>query len=239
MLLWIIAAFAAFFVKGLCGFANTLVFTSIMGFGAANVAISPVELMIGYSANFILTWKNRKKLDPKVFIPLAVLVLAGCIPGALLLKNVNAAYIKVVFGVVIILLGAEMFLREQGRLKFKESKPVLVIIGFLSGILCGLFGVGALLAAYVGRVTESCDEFKANISAVFIAENTFRLILYSVMGIITLDGLKQALVLMPFVIGGLLLGMRSSKVLEEKTVKRLVIVLLIVSGAALILLNTL
>ena len=239
MLLWIIAAFAAFFVKGLCGFANTLVFTSIMGFGAANVAISPVELMIGYPANFILTWKNRKKLDPKVFIPLAVLVLAGCIPGALLLKNVNAAYIKVVFGVVIILLGAEMFLREQGRLKFKESRPVLVIIGFLSGILCGLFGVGALLAAYVGRVTESGDEFKANISAVFIAENTFRLILYSVMGIITLDGLKQALVLMPFVIGGLLLGMRSSKVLEEKTVKRLVIVLLIVSGAALILLNTL
>ena len=239
MLLWIIAAFAAFFVKGLCGFANTLVFTSIMGFGAANVAISPVELMIGYPANFILTWKNRKKLDPNVFIPLAVLVLAGCIPGALLLKNVNAAYIKVVFGVVIILLGAEMFLREQGRLKFKESRPVLVIIGFLSGILCGLFGVGALLAAYVGRVTESGDEFKANISAVFIAENTFRLILYSVMGIITLDGLKQALVLMPFVIGGLLLGMRSSKVLEEKTVKRLVIVLLIVSGAALILLNTL
>ena len=239
MLLWIIAAFAAFFVKGLCGFANTLVFTSIMGFGAANVAISPVELMIGYPANFILTWKNRKKLDPKVFIPLAVLVLAGCIPGALLLKNVNAAYIKVVFGVVIILLGAEMFLREQGKLKFKESKPVLVIIGLLSGILCGLFGVGALLAAYVGRVTESSDEFKANISAVFIAENTFRLILYSVMGIITLDGLKQALVLMPFVIGGLLLGMRSSKVLEEKTVKRLVIVLLIVSGAALILLNTL
>jgi len=239
MLLWIIAAFAAFFVKGLCGFANTLVFTSIMGFGAANVAISPVELMIGYPANFILTLKNRKKLDPKVFIPLAVLVLAGCIPGAFLLKNVDAAYIKVVFGVVIILTGTEMFLREQGRLEFKESKPVLVIIGLLSGILCGLFGVGALLAAYVGRVTESGDEFKANISAVFIAENTFRLILYSLMGIITLDGLKQALVLMPVVIGGLLLGMWSSKILKEKVVKRLVIVLLIVSGAVLILLNTL
>ena len=31
---------------------------------------------------------------------------------------------------------------------------------------CGLFGVGALLAAYVGRVTGISDEFKANISAV-------------------------------------------------------------------------
>ena len=73
MVLWIIATFVAFFIKGLCGFANTLVFTSIMGFGANNVAISPVELMLGYPANFILTIKNRKKLDPKVYIPLACL----------------------------------------------------------------------------------------------------------------------------------------------------------------------
>ena len=30
MILWIIAAICAFFIKGLCGFANTLVFTSIL-----------------------------------------------------------------------------------------------------------------------------------------------------------------------------------------------------------------
>ena len=237
MLLWIIATLVAFFVKGLCGFANTLVFTSIMGFGANNVAISPVELMLGYPANFILTLKNRKKLNPKVFIPLAIMVLAGSVPGAFLLKNVNAAYIKIVFGVVIVLLGIEMLLREYGSIKFKESKIALVIIGLLSGVLCGLFGVGALLAAYVGRVTETTDGFKANMSAVFIVENTFRLILYSVMGIITLEGLKQALILMPVVIGGLLLGMWSGKVLNERVVKHLVIALLIISGIALIVMN--
>ena len=110
MLLWIIATLVAFFVKGLCGFANTLVFTSIMGFGANNVAISPIELMLGYPANFILTLKNRKKLNPKVFIPLAIMVLAGSVPGAFLLKNVNATYIKIVFGVVIVF-GIEMLLR--------------------------------------------------------------------------------------------------------------------------------
>lgn len=237
MLLWIIATLVAFFVKGLCGFANTLVFTSIMGFGANNVAISPIELMLGYPANFILTLKNRKKLNPKVFIPLAIMVLAGSVPGAFLLKNVNATYIKIVFGVVIVFLGIEMLLREYGSIKFKESKIALVIIGLLSGVLCGLFGVGALLAAYVGRVTETTDGFKANMSAVFIVENTFRLILYSVMGIITLEGLKQALILMPVVIGGLLLGMWSGKVLNERIVKRLVIALLIVSGIALIVMN--
>lgn len=88
MYLWIIAAAAAYFIKGLCGFANTLVFTSILSFGASNANISPIDLLLGYPTNLILTWKNRKSLDPKVYLPLAALVLAGSIPGALLLKNV-------------------------------------------------------------------------------------------------------------------------------------------------------
>ncbi|MBP5151698.1 MAG: TSUP family transporter, partial [Lachnospiraceae bacterium] len=93
MALWIAATIVAFFVKGLCGFANTLVFTSVLGFGVNNVDISPVELILGYPSNMILTWKNRKDLKRNIFIPLALLVLAGCIPGALLLKNTDAGYI--------------------------------------------------------------------------------------------------------------------------------------------------
>ena len=82
MILWFIAAFTAYFVKGLCGFANTLVFTTILSFGATNASISPVDLLLGYLANLILTWKNRKSLEAKVWLPLAALVLVGSIPGA-------------------------------------------------------------------------------------------------------------------------------------------------------------
>lgn len=234
MVLWIIATLAAFFVKGLCGFANTLVFTSILGFGEINVAISPVELMLGYPSNLILTWKNRKSLKKEVFIPLAVLVLFGSIPGALLLKNVDVKSIKIVFGVVVILLSLEMFFREKSTKKYKESRLVLAIIGIVSGVLCGLFGVGALLAAYIGRTTDNSKEFKGNISAVFIVDNTFRIILYSVLGVITFDGIKQALILLPVALIGLFLGIKSASILDEKIAKHLVIVLLIISGIILI-----
>lgn len=61
MILWIIAAICAFFIKGLCGFANTLVFTSILSFGVNNASISPVELLLGYPGNLLLAWKERKK----------------------------------------------------------------------------------------------------------------------------------------------------------------------------------
>lgn len=142
--LWIFATFTSYIIKGLCGFANTMVFTAMLSFGSVNANISPVDLLLGYPANAILTWKNRKSLDPKVFIPLSAMVLAGSIPGSFLLKNVNASAIKVVFGVMIILLGSEMYLRERHPGKMKNSKIVLAVIGVIAGVLCGLFGVGAL-----------------------------------------------------------------------------------------------
>ncbi|MCR5279870.1 MAG: hypothetical protein K6E19_10570 [Lachnospiraceae bacterium] len=37
MIYWIISTILALYIKGLCGFADTLVFTSILSFGNANI----------------------------------------------------------------------------------------------------------------------------------------------------------------------------------------------------------
>ena len=237
MIWWMIATICAFFVKGLCGFANTLVFSTILSFGNNNVSISPVELILGYPTNIILAWKERKSIKWNICLPLAFLVIAGSIPGTLFLKNADTNIIKLFFGIVIIFIGLEMLLREVQSKTIKQSKVVLCLIGILSGLLCGLYGIGALLGAYMNRVTENSSSFKANICVVFCAENTFRLILYGLWGIISLEILKQAIILIPLMLIGLILGMISGKVLNEKVVKRLVIIMLIVSGMALILNN--
>lgn len=237
MFLWIFATAVSYFIKGLCGFANTLVFTAILSFGASNANISPIDLLLGCPTNLILTWKNRKSLDPKVFLPLAALVLAGSLPGALLLKNVDARMIKLLFGFVVTGLGAEMLLQEYGRKQVRSSRAVLAVIGIAAGLMCGLFGVGALLAAYVGRVTDNSSSFKANISAVFIVDNTFRIILYSVLRLLTLDTLKFALLLVPFALLGLFAGMGCSRRLDEKRVRKLTSALLVLSGISLIFRN--
>lgn len=234
MIWWIIATLCAFFVKGLCGFANTLVFTTILSFGNSNINISPVELILGYPTNAILAWKERKSIKWSVCLPLAALVLLGNVPGILFLKNADTGVVKIFFGFVIMFIALEMLLRETHPRKMKESKVVLGIIGILSGILCGLYGIGALLGAYVNRVTDNSSAFKANICVVFLVENTFRIILYGAWGIITAEIFKQAIMLLPIMLLGLWLGMRSSKVLDEKIVKRIVILMLLVSGVALV-----
>ena len=237
MNLWIIATVAAYFIKGLCGFANTLVFTSVLSFGESNAAISPVDLLLGYPMNLILAWKSRKSLDPKIYVPLAALVLAGSIPGAFLLKNIDVGAIKLIFGLVVIAFGTGMLSQEDNKKDVFFSKKVLAMIGVLAGVVCGLFGVGALLAVYVGRVTENSDSFKANISMVFIVENTFRILLYGILNLLTPDTVNSALLLMPFALLGLFMGMKCSDFLNEKLVRKLTSMLLVLSGAALILKN--
>jgi uncharacterized membrane protein YfcA len=239
MIFWIIATLLAFYVKGLCGFANTLVFTSILTFGTANINISPVELILGYPTNLIISIKERKAITPRIVIPLAVMVIIGSLGGALFLKNADTTLIKIIFGVLVILVGIEMLLRELSQKKAKNSRVLLTIIGILSGFLCGLYGVGALLGAYIGRTTEDLKSFKANICTVFIIENTFRIILYLFYGIITMESLKRALILSPFMLIGLGAGMLSAGRISEHVVKKIVIILLIVSGIALILNNIL
>ena len=237
MIYWIIATLCAFFVKGLSGFANTLVFTSILSYGTANINISPVELILGYPTNLIISWKERKHIDPKVCIPLSVMVIAGSIAGIICLKKADIRLVKIIFGILVIIVGIEMLLRELSKKEARKSKVLLTIIGVLSGFLCGLYGVGALLGAYIGRTTHDANAFKANICTVFIVENTFRIILYSIYGIITIASLKKALILSPFMLAGLFAGMYCANKINEKTVKKIVIILLIISGVSLILLN--
>lgn len=236
-MLWMaIAAVSAYFVKGLCGFANTLVFSTILSFHMNNVNISPVELLLGYPTNLIMAWKERRSIEWKISLPLAGLVLLGNIPGIILLKNVDTQNIKIFFGIVIVGLGLEMLLRSQ-RTEKKGSRAAVVIIGVLSGILCGLFGIGALLAACVSRITDNSKAFKANMCLIFVIENTFRIALYSLTGIMTAGVVGKAAVLVPFMLLGLAAGMKSSSIMNEKIVERVMTVMLILSGAALVINN--
>ena len=227
------AAVCAYFIKGLCGFANTLVFSTILSFSTNNVNISPVELVLGLPSNIMISYKERKSVDWKVCLPLAGLVLLGDIPGILMLKNTDTQVIKGIFGFVIIAIGLEMLFREYMG-SAKKSQILLSVIGVLSGILCGLYGIGALLAAYMGRVTDNSSAFKGNLCIVFLIDNLFRLVMYSVTGIITVDTLKQSVILIPFMGLGLYLGMKGSSFLDEKKIKKLVIIMLILSGVSLI-----
>lgn len=236
MLLWMLAVVCGYFVKGVTGFANTLVVSSIMSFSTVNAAISPVELLLSAPTNLLLAWKNRREIDWRLCIPPLVMVLAGDVVGVWLLQQVDAAAVKAVFGAAIILIGAELLWREKSGAK-KAGRAMLTLLGTAAGVLSGLFGVGALLAAYFTRVTRTSGSFKGSMCFVFAAENLFRVAAYSLAGLLKAEAVRHAVLLAPFMALGLWLGMRLSGKLDEKRVRHAVIVMLMLSGLALLLTN--
>lgn len=233
----ITAIICAFIVKGMSGFANTLVFSTMMSFTTNNINITPVELLVGYPSNIYMAWKERRGISFKICAPLVFFVIIGIVPGILILMHGDTGMIKTLFGFVVVFFGIEMLLRERQKVKNKSSKPLLIGIGIISGMLCGLFGVGAFLVAYINRTTDNMTAFRSNLCFVFLIENTFRIILYTFLGIIKVAVLKQAVLLLPFMAIGLTLGIVLSKKVSEKLVKKAVIILLILTGISLIINN--
>lgn len=192
----------AYFVKGMCGFANTLIISTLMSFRADNIAISPIDLVLGGPANILIAWRERASVRLRVWLPLAAMVVLGTLPGIFFLKVGDAGLIKALLGLVVMGLGVEMLLRMYRPAKCRPSRPVLACIGVVSGLLGGLYGIGALLAAYVSRTTDNDSAFKGNMCMVFMVDNLFRTVVYACTGILTLGIVRQALMLVPFIWAG-------------------------------------
>ncbi|MBQ6504496.1 MAG: sulfite exporter TauE/SafE family protein, partial [Flexilinea sp.] len=185
MLLWVVAALVAGFIKGLCGVGDAPVFSSIMSFAENNIDISPVSLIPSLPANLYITWQNRKALQRRVWVPMALLLIAGTIPGTILLKNADTGKLKLFFGFFIIFVGILMLFNELNTKKVKPSKWLLFAVGVISGISSGLFGIGVMLIVYITMTTNDMRSFKGNICAIFASENIIRLVMYLILGMFT------------------------------------------------------
>ena len=236
MILWMLAAFVGYFVKGVAGIGNTLVVTSAMAYTRTNAEITPVELLLCVPTNLAVTWVYRRHIDWKLAIAPLCMVLAGDALGVLLLKNVDVTAMKAVFGVVLILLSVEQLWRELRGKPTRAGHPALMLtLGVSAGVLCGMFGVGALLAAYLSRVTTDDATYKGTMSIIFTIENFFRVIAYSATGLLTAVSLTRAAILLPFMGAGLFLGIRLSNRLNARTMRLIIGAMLLLSGLPLLL----
>ena len=232
---WFVTVFAAYFVKGLAGFGNTPIHTGVMALMMNNADLTPVDFVLTVPANVTLTLRYRRHLKTRLFLPAALISMAAMIPGAYLLKNTDSRSLKILFGFVIILLGADMLRRKtEGK---APPMWLYLILTAVSGLISGLFGIGVLMAATMGRVIRDPEALKANLSAVFVADNAMQAILYIMHGLLTWPVAMRAFTMYPAMLLGLFAGIKCAGKLNERTVRFCAAVLLCVCGVFLIVGN--
>jgi len=184
-----------------------------------------------------IVFKERKNISLKIVIPLSLMLMVGSIPGTLLLKVGNERVLKSGLGIVVIGLAIEMLIRKPAKqaIKKKNNPYILVVIGLVSGVMAGLYGIGALLVAYISRTTDNKSQFRANICCVFLVDNFFRFILYWMTGLLNKEILFLTILLSPAVILGMMIGLKVDARIKEETTRKIVIGLLIISGTILFL----
>lgn len=231
-----ISALFAYFIKGITGFGNTLVMGTLFSFMVSNRITTPVDLVFSIPINIFIVWRERKNISMKIVIPLSLMLLAGIIPGIFLLKAGSDWILKSILGIIIVGLAMEMIIRKPDKIKGRKANPVfLIIIGILSGVMAGLYGITALLVAYISRTTKSKSEFRGNICCVFLVDNLFRFFLYLYTGILNTKIFNMILFLAPGVFIGMLIGVKADSKMKEDTVKKFTAVMLMISGAVLCL----
>ncbi|MBQ9325125.1 MAG: sulfite exporter TauE/SafE family protein [Clostridia bacterium] len=235
MAVWMLAVWIAYTVKGLAGFGNTLVHTGIMANRLDNAVLTPMDLLLTLPANMGMAYHMRSKLQWRAFLVPSLLMAVFAIPGTWLLKGLDTRVLKGLCGLLIALLGLRMLLvREERCAAHRHTQGLGWLLLMLSGVISGMFGIGALVIPALHLMGMRTDEIKANASVIFLSDNLVRMVLYLAAGLLTWQNVYQALLLCPAMLLGLGTGIKYARYLREDSAQRLVAAVLMLSGLFLI-----
>lgn len=221
---------AAFVIKGLVGFGDPLLYTPLLSVFLPNSTITPGMLPVSLVLNARVVWKNRAHFSPRLVLPIAAFVMLGIIPGTLLLRYGSPSVLKLLLGLVIIAMGAEMLTRKPGT--GKPSALLRSVMSFLSGVTAGLFGIDLLFLAYLERVTQRREEFRGNVCFVFIIEGVFRTVLYIWSGMFSREILLLSLIALPASLLGMGIGALLDRRVSDRLSHRFIIYVFILGGVS-------
>jgi uncharacterized protein len=231
--LFLMAAFAGGFASGLAGFA--------MGFVVSGVwlhLITPIQtaaLVTGYG---LLTqgygvWKLRRSLNWRSIAPFIAGGAIGVPIGTMVLTYFDPVYLRFGVGFLLVVYGVHGLLQP----KFTPVDAGVTgdaSAGLANGVLCGLTGLpGFIITIWCQMRGCSKDVQRAVFQPVMLAAIVMTAAALGISGAITVEVLKLYLLGLPAMLAGLWLGFKLYGKLDDAAFRKIILALLIFSGAAL------
>jgi uncharacterized membrane protein YfcA len=232
--LFLLGAFVGGFASGLAGFA--------MGFVVSGIwlhVITPIQttaLIVGYGlwTQGYGVWKLRHSLSWRNVAPFIIGGTIGVPIGTMLLIYIDPAYLRSGVGLLLVVYG--IYGLAQPRLKpLQAGLAADTGAGFLNGLLAGLTGLpGFIITIWCQLRGWTKDLQRAVFQPVMLAAIVVSAISLSVTGAVTADTVKLYLLGLPALLAGLWLGFKLYGKLDDAAFRKLILLLLLVSGLALI-----
>jgi uncharacterized protein len=234
--LWIFlaATFLGAVVAGLSGFAFGLVATSVWLHVLTPLQTATLIVAFGLIVHGYAVWKLRHGLDWRVIWPFVAGAAIGVPVGVSILTLASPAYIRVGVGVLLVLYS--LYALFCPALKPVAAGPVGdFAVGLLNGALAGLTGLaGILVTIWCGLRGWPKHQQRAVYQPIGVAIFVMTAAWIGAKGAITRDTLRLFLFGLPVLLAGMWLGMKLYGRLDEAAFRKIVLVLLLASGTALI-----
>lgn len=226
-------AIVAFTTEGAMGFGGTVIAacigaqivpldTLLPAFVVLNLALSASIALRGLDA---IAWRFLLRgIAPPVAI--------GAIGGIVLFRVVDTSVLALGFGGFVVGLSLLQLVRPADRALPGVARIALLVVG---GVAHGMFGTGGPMIVYVAR-RELPDKraFRATLSVLWLSLNLALLAAFLSDGAYTEATRAAGLVLAVAIVPGLLLGELVHRKLAPAKFERVVWVLLLVAGTALV-----
>ena len=233
--IFLIATFAGALVAGLSGFAFGLVAASIWLYILSPLQTATLIVAFGLIVQGYSVWKLKHALDWSKLWPYLAGAVVGVPAGISILGWADPAHVKTGIGVFLVLYSLYALLRPKMASVAAGGVAVDAGIGFFNGVLGGITGfAGILVTIWCGLHGWPKDRQRAIFQPVAVATFAMSAVWLGVKGVVSADTIRMFLFGLPVLLAGTWLGMKLYGRLDEATFRRVVLILLLVSGAVLI-----
>jgi uncharacterized protein len=233
--LFLIATFAAALVAGLAGFAFGLVGAAIWLHILTPLQTASLIIAFGLVVQGAAVWKLRHALKWRRLWPFLLGGSLGVPLGVAMLTWFDPAHVRTGIGVLLVLYSVYALIRPV--MKFEGGGVAAdATVGFLNGALGGLTGLAGILATiWCGMRGWPKDEQRAVFQPVGVVVFAMSAAWLGAKGAVAAETIRLFLIGLPVLLAGTWLGLKLFGRLDEAGFRTIVLVLLLVSGAALVI----
>jgi uncharacterized membrane protein YfcA len=233
--IFLLATFAGALVAGLSGFAFGLVAASIWLYILSPLQSATLIVAFGLIVQGYSVWKLQHALDWKKLRPFIAGAAIGVPVGVTVLTWSNPAIVRAGVGVFLVLYSLYAFFRPPLKPIKGGGAIADASVGFLNGMLGGMTGLaGILVTIWSGLRGWPKDQQRTIFQPVAIAIFLMSALWLGAKGAVTPDTIKLFAAGLPVLIAGTWLGLRLYGRLDEASFRKVVLMLLFVSGVVLI-----
>jgi uncharacterized membrane protein YfcA len=236
LVIFLVATFAGALVAGLSGFAFGLVAASIWLYILTPLQTATLIVAFGLIVQGYSVWKLRHALDWRKLWPFIAGAAIGVPVGVAILGWANPAYVRAGIGVFLVLYSLYALLRPSLPPVTRGGATADAAVGFANGVLGGITGLaGILVTIWSGLRGWPKDQQRAVFQPVAVAIFAMSALWLGVKGAVSADTIPLFLFGLPALLAGTWLGMKLYGRLDEAAFRKVVLVLLLASGIALMI----